>query len=162
MNEDQSIVKLNEKSKEYYEKTIINQVYWLLTKIVEYNIWFIGRIHYNGVIKKIFIQLQSEEDQEEIESLDSNNERSLYEIVQAITTGKVIAASDTLVDEKYCGGFWILTNDNNTSVYENRHINILKTKNTFFKEKKENKVKRDKRRRNKNLNKKKRKYWYFS
>ena len=43
-------------------KTTIDQVYWLLIKIVECNIEFIGQIHYNGVIKKIFIQPQPEED----------------------------------------------------------------------------------------------------
>ena len=64
---------MNRESKEYYEQTTINQVYRLSTKVVEWNIGFIGRIYRNGVIKKIFIQQQQEEDQEETESVDSND-----------------------------------------------------------------------------------------
>ena len=56
MNKDQLMVKLDEKTEEYYERTKIDQVYWLSTKIVECNIGFISQIHHDRVIKKIFIQ----------------------------------------------------------------------------------------------------------
>ena len=75
----------------------------------------------NGVIKKIFMQPQPEEDQEEIESEDSNDERLPHEIIQAIATGKAIAALDALVDKEYCRDFWITIDDNNS----NKKVNAL-------------------------------------
>ena len=56
MNKDQSMVKLDRETKEYYERTKIDQVYQLSTKTAECNIGFISQMHHNGVIKKIFIQ----------------------------------------------------------------------------------------------------------
>ena len=102
-----------------YEEIEVKEKYKIISKIVDYDYGFIGKIYRNGAFRMIFTYPIESSNESLVESKDKY-EWFEHDVTKSIANGMAVAAYDVSVEGTYLGGSWILSpNEYNKVVTRN-------------------------------------------